>query len=281
MELGEKIRRRRVELGMTQAALCGDAVTRNMLSQIEGGKASPSLATLRYFAERLSVPIGYFFCEEEEEFFYRKQSCFPQLCKLFCNGSYLDCMRVFEKELGYCDNELGLMMAICAYESGKRAWNNGAMESAVGYLQSALDYCEETVYPTDSIKAGCAILIPIGLNVQAPLLEFNEHGYIDQLREAGCLDVYCYLTEREEYTFENPFYADHLRARALMKEGDCTAALDLLCAIEKQKGADGITAFLLFRTYTDMEICYREIGNYEAAYRYSSKRMSLLSAFRS
>ena len=75
MELGEKIRARRAELGLTQAALCGETVTRNMLSQIEGGKASPSLATLRFLAERLGVPIGYFFCEEEDEFFYKKHTC--------------------------------------------------------------------------------------------------------------------------------------------------------------------------------------------------------------
>lgn len=281
MELGEKIRRRRTELGMTQAALCGDTVTRNMLSQIESGKAGPSLATLRYFAERLGVPVGYFFCEEEDEFFYRKQTCFSHLRELFLSGSWVECLRVFEKELGYCDDELGLMMAICAYKSGKKAWNNGAMESAVGYLQSALDYCEETAYPTDGIRAGCEVLMPIALNVQAPLLEFNEHAYIDHLRDAGCMDVYCYLTEREGYAFENPFYAEHLKARELMRKGDCPGAIERLCAVETQKGAEGITAFLLFRVYTDMEVCYREVGNYEAAYRYSSKRMTLLSAFRS
>jgi len=281
MELGERIRHRRTELGMTQSELCGESITRNMLSQIESGKANPSLATLRLFSERLCVPIGYFFCEEEEEFFYKKQAFFPHLRDLFYAGSYAECLRVFEKELGYCDDELGFMMAICAFECGKKAWNNGAMESAVGYFQSALDYTGETRYPTDSIKAGCALMMPIGINVQAPLLEFNENGYIDSLRRAGCLDVYCYLTEKDGYLFENPFYAAHLKARTLMREGDAQGALALLCHIEEQKGTEGITAFLLFRLYADMEICYRELGNYEAAYRYSSKRMSLLSAFRS
>ena len=47
MELGEKIRRRRAELGMTQSALCGETVTRNMLSQIESGKAGVSLDRAR------------------------------------------------------------------------------------------------------------------------------------------------------------------------------------------------------------------------------------------
>ena len=37
MELGQKLRRARQELGLTQRQLCGDTITRNMLSLIESG----------------------------------------------------------------------------------------------------------------------------------------------------------------------------------------------------------------------------------------------------
>lgn len=281
MQLGEKIRQRRRELGFTQQALAGDTVTRNMLSQIEKGKATPSLPTLVALAERLSVPVGYFFCLPEEEFFYRKQVCFPRLSKLFRSGAYAECLRTFERELGACDDELGYMMAVCAYYCGFRAWKNGSLETALAYLSSALDYVEETVYPADWIKAGCRLLIPLGANIQAPLLEFNENSYIDSLRRAGCLDVFCYLTERKDYTYENAFYAEHLRARALLRSSHFQEALVLLSGIENHKGEENITAFLLIRVYADMEICYRELGDYEGAYRYSTKRLSLLSAFKS
>ena len=281
MHLGDKIRARRRELGLTQAALSGETVTRNMLSQIEGGKATPSLPTLLVLAERLSVPVGYFFCEEGEEFFYRKQAVFPRLSALFHAGSYAECLRAFERELGECDDELGYMMASCAYFCGFRAWKNGSFETAIAYLSSALDYVQETAYPADWIVAGCRLLIPIGANVQSPLLEFNEHSYIDSLRRAGCLDVFCYLTEREGYAFENPFYEMHLRARKLLRESHFTEALALFNDIEKHKGEDGVTAYLLIRIYADMEIAYRELGDYEGAYRYSTKRHSLLSAFKS
>ena len=43
MELGEKLRLARLEAGMTQRQLCGDEITRNMLSQIENGTARPSM----------------------------------------------------------------------------------------------------------------------------------------------------------------------------------------------------------------------------------------------
>ena len=64
MELGEKIRQARLEAGLTQRALCGDVITRNMLSQIENGSARPSMNTLQYLASRLCKPIGYFLEEQ-------------------------------------------------------------------------------------------------------------------------------------------------------------------------------------------------------------------------
>jgi transcriptional regulator with XRE-family HTH domain len=60
MELGEKIRLARQALGLSQRQLCGDEITRNMLSLIENGGAKPSMKTLRLLAERLGKPISYF-----------------------------------------------------------------------------------------------------------------------------------------------------------------------------------------------------------------------------
>lgn len=60
MTLGEKIKQARLEAGFSQRQLCGEEVTRNMLSQIENGTARPSMGTLSYFAARLEKPISYF-----------------------------------------------------------------------------------------------------------------------------------------------------------------------------------------------------------------------------
>lgn len=63
MELGEKIKQARLEAGLSQRQLCGDKVTRNMLSQIENGTARPSMETLRCFAARLGKPLSWFLDE--------------------------------------------------------------------------------------------------------------------------------------------------------------------------------------------------------------------------
>lgn len=64
MELGEKLLKARQEAGLSQRQLCGEVITRNMLSQIEHGTARPSMETLRYLASRLEKPISYFLEED-------------------------------------------------------------------------------------------------------------------------------------------------------------------------------------------------------------------------
>ena len=64
MELGKRLKEVRLAQGLSQRQLCGDEITRNMLSQIENGSAKPSMDTLRYLANRLGKPISYFLGEE-------------------------------------------------------------------------------------------------------------------------------------------------------------------------------------------------------------------------
>ncbi len=64
MQIGQLLRQARLEKGLSQRQLCGDFVTRNMLSQIENGSAKPSMETLRYLAGQLGKPMGYFLGEE-------------------------------------------------------------------------------------------------------------------------------------------------------------------------------------------------------------------------
>ena len=60
MELGQRLKQARLEAGLSQRQLCGEEITRNMLSLIENGSARPSMETLRYLASRLGKPMGYF-----------------------------------------------------------------------------------------------------------------------------------------------------------------------------------------------------------------------------
>ena len=64
MELGEKLRSARLEAGLSQRQLCGDTITRNMLSLIENGSAKPSMDTLKLLSARLGKPVSFFLDED-------------------------------------------------------------------------------------------------------------------------------------------------------------------------------------------------------------------------
>lgn len=66
--LGERIRQRRKDLGLTAQALARDTgVSAAQVSQIERGNSDPSLETLRRIAKTLAVPLFDLFSEQEND----------------------------------------------------------------------------------------------------------------------------------------------------------------------------------------------------------------------
>ena len=62
--LGEKIRRMRKRLNMTQQELAGDDFTKSFISQLEKNEANPSLKSLQIIAQRLNKPVSFFLDDE-------------------------------------------------------------------------------------------------------------------------------------------------------------------------------------------------------------------------
>lgn len=91
MELGEKLRLTRLEAGLSQRALCGDEITRNMLSRIENGAARPSMKTLGCLAARLGKPVSYFL--EEDTVCSPNQEIMAAVRQLFDGKDYAGAMR--------------------------------------------------------------------------------------------------------------------------------------------------------------------------------------------
>lgn len=94
MELGQRIKEARLTAGLSQKALCGDTITRNMLSLIESGKAKPSMQTLRYLAEQLGKPISYFL--EEDAVLSPNQSLMKQAKEAFAAEQFKACLAALE-----------------------------------------------------------------------------------------------------------------------------------------------------------------------------------------
>lgn len=58
--IGDKVKQLRKAKGLTQTDLAGGHMTKSMLSQIENGRALPSMNTLQFLAGRLGTDAGYF-----------------------------------------------------------------------------------------------------------------------------------------------------------------------------------------------------------------------------
>jgi HTH-type transcriptional regulator, quorum sensing regulator NprR len=80
IKLGEKIRHRRKQLGLTLKDIAGDIVTPSQISAIEKGKCKPSNDLLLHIARCLDTDIEYFTLSEEEK--HRKLfDCIKDNCK--------------------------------------------------------------------------------------------------------------------------------------------------------------------------------------------------------
>lgn len=282
-QLGQKLRQQRLAMGMTQKDLAGDDLTRNMLSRMENGAVLPSLPTLLTIAKKLKTPVGYFLQEQSSLFFLKKEQVILSMKTQFAKGNHKEVLRLWRLHLqGETDDEVALLLAESCLLLAGSALYEGAFTSAASFVRDAQDFAAKTIYPTSHIKACAELLRAVSTNVQSPKYELKQEDYLQFCNDAVNTDLYCYLTEQTEgHTFTDPLLAEHLEARAMMKQGRYRDALLALEQMEERKAQPGFSPFLLFWIYTDLEACQKELRDFEAAYRYASKRISLLSAFRS
>ena len=275
--LGKKIKQRRIELGLTQKALSADYMTRNMLSLIESGVATPSIDTLEYLCAKLELPIPYLFSESEDLSGYLRAERIEEIRTLLVKKNYKYCLEL-TSELGLDDEEAELILTICSFECGKQALKDGLLVSAIGYLNDALRHAKLTVYPVDNILATVPLYLACANNIQSPLLEFDTDKYEQMHMEAYDYEFYKYVSGDVNFSYSNPVFAGHMAAKKQLKRYEYLAAITLLTELEKYKNTD-YNAYAFFSIYSDLEGAYKQIGDFENAYRYSTKRMSLLQAF--
>ncbi|MBQ8893700.1 MAG: helix-turn-helix transcriptional regulator [Clostridia bacterium] len=65
VKMGKRLREARLAKKMTQAEVVDGFITRNMLSQIESGSATPSMKTLEFLAGRLDLSMASLMAEDE------------------------------------------------------------------------------------------------------------------------------------------------------------------------------------------------------------------------
>lgn len=278
--VAQKIRFARVEAKLTQSALAGEYMTRNMLCRIENGSAVPSRATLAYIAEQLDLPLLYLMDDAISITECLKVTYMPRIKEEFSKGHFKECARLCNKYFSEPDDEIYLLLAHASLEEAKQAVHAGNLDTAAEKLEKVRDFAEKTVYKTKDLLACVTLLNAIVTNVQSPRYELDDALYSSLANDTAMADFFYYLTENAALC-RNELYSEHLRARQALHKRDFRTALPILQKLEEKRTEASMGAVLLFRIYSDLEQCYRDTSDYEAAYRYAGKRISMLSAFKS
>ena len=265
MELGEKLKLARIEAGLSQRQLCGDMITRNMLSRVENGFAKPSMDTLRYLAAQLGKPVSYFL--EEEAVLSPNQDLMSRAKVKWVEGN---------------SNEVWLMLQsfqlpdpILEWE-----WRYLSFLSAMTVAQKAMEdgrnlYARQILEEAEKYENGMP-----GLRKQRLLLLGKVSG-------VELTDIVKQLPSIDEELF--------LRAEAALAEKKGARAAGLLDAVENQKNPQWNLlrgkAHLLQKQYAQaaeyllsaesawptqcwplLETCFRELGDFQMAYEYACKQ---------
>ena len=280
MTVGEKIRRARLEKRITQSELCQGRITRNMLSSIERGAANPSIETLKFIADRLSLPVSYLVSSDDSRFFYLKEDAISDIRAAMREKNYKEALNL-TKGLGGTDDECELIMAEAAFELGKAAVLGGSFKSGKAYLEEALSHAKSTVYDTEKIENSALLYLAMANNITAPLLELNVPLFEKRAYSLSELELYKYISLDSTHPYSRDAYRKHLEAKEVLRSRDYYKAIELLSELEGLRLDDGYCSYFILALYADLEVCYKQIGDFENAYRYASKRMAILEASKS
>ena len=285
MNVGEKIRKLRIEKMMTQSELSGDQVTRNMLSLIEKGKAVPSLQTLSYIATRLNVSTAFLLADENEEYMLIKNSRIADIRLAFKNANYRICMDMcmrFADTEEKQDDEILLIMAESALEIAKEELYSDRVRSAWNYLDMAVLYASQTIYNTEHIKAVSGLIFDYLSELSPSLISDNmdvELFVLDSAKAFIKADSFCkYIMMLKDKGFEgdiqNEAYELHVECRRLIEKGEFDKANSLLNNILKID--ERLPGVLLYHVFADLEDCCRRLGNSKNARMYSDEKVTQL-----
>lgn len=268
MDLGAKIKNARLEAGLSQRQLCGDTITRNMLSLIESGRAKPSMDTLGYLAARLGKSIGYFL--DGEAVTSPNQQVMDSARQAFSSGAYrqvLETLRSFRPPDRVFDPERHLLEALAALRLAEQSLDEGKNAYAMTLLDQAHQTGQLSPYYTPGLEAQRLLLLYRAEPGQAAQLEGllpNMDGGLLLRAEAALqsgdierciriLDAAC--TQDENWCL--------LRGRAAVSLKDWAFAAAVLTRAENRYPQQCIPL---------LEQCYRELEDYKMAYFYACKQ---------
>ena len=262
MELGKRLKQARLETGLSQRQLCGDEITRNMLSLIENGSARPSMDTLRYLAARLGKPVSYFL--EEETVTSPNQAVMAEAREAYRAGQWQQTLTALENYRGrdpLFDEEAALLKYLCLTALAEGALADGRDIYAADLLAQA--GAEDSIYITPETERRRLLLLARATGRPGNLPSIDEELLLRArcaLKAGEIARCAALLDSAEDQS--GPEW-NLLRGRVYLEQGIPTEAA--ACLHRAEGTFPGETAPLLER-------CYRELEDYKMAYFYACKQ---------
>lgn len=161
LELGKKIKEARIARKMTQSEVVGDFITRNMLSQIESGTATPSINTLKYLSRVLDVPLFVLMSDHTEQTEQKEEAILVlnRAKSLLTKGAY---EKVLQMEKDYPDQLFDEFSAIFSHAClglARQFLQTDNYQEAARFSQKAIEYADKGIYANATIKSEGIIIL--------------------------------------------------------------------------------------------------------------------------
>lgn len=238
-----------------------------MLSQIESGKARPSMQTLTYLAQQLGKPISYFL--EEETAPSPNQQIMEDARRSYSEGQYgeaLDRLEAYRQE-DLFDREAWLLRALSLLGAARQALHDGKAVYARTLLQKAEQAGTNTDYYTPALERERLLMLyqadPGTARELAGCLPDDDRELL--LRARAYLDTGAFEKATDVLSAAREQNAEYhyLAGQALMGQKKYAPATEHF--IQAEAGYPQLCAKAL-------ETCYRELEDYKMAYHYACKQ---------
>ena len=285
MTLGQKLRQTRRSKGLSQSQVAGNCITRNMLSQIENDQAAPSMRTLEHLAQALDVSIGWLLSDEQTDAALDRMRKARSLLK---EQNYAACLALFDDAHAPADDETLLLGSIASVKLAGQTLDAEDISGARALAQQALDWNRKGLYDSPHLQtqaldilARCAMREG---DTEEMVERYHAHYLVwqDAVRYHLTMARY-HLQQEHVQAAEREIWSiaelpEDSRAEYLILRGRIASRREQYenAALYFHQAEElPLAPILLRELYQGLEVCCREMGDYQQAYLYASRQLAM------
>jgi len=261
--IGDRIRERRKQLGLTQEQLAAGRFDRSYISRIEANEVIPPLDTLRVIAERLGKPLSYFI-GDPDEYTRRKivHDYLSRAARSLKKQRYQEAVDLLQVALGLLETSDDGPLLLSVHIDLAHAY------AALGRTEEGTRHLNEAMSLLSRVPlASCPPDTPARLHYTRGQLAFLRGQYKEAAQAFRLADA---AAVRE---------ADRVRARiglgsALFRLGEYEESLRAY-SYGLEVAEKGVPRIMLAACHHGAGVCYGALGNLDLAAYHTERALQL------